>query len=612
MSDGGEVSVTFTSKEQAALWNSVVKLATGMRQVGGEVEGTTKKFAESESSLRRYAERLKDINATPLERLNATLERIGAASKFMDANTKERAIAAAQREYNEELAKSDEGLRQFAEHLKNTQTTPLERLRATQERITQAVAKQMLTEEQARTARSKAIEQYRAEMGGAERQQSRMIAGAVAGGQMIAEAYSAAANRVRQVFAGMAEENRRALSVQEEAGRSIGSLAQIANSPAELQKLGNQARQLVASGVARNMPEAVNTIFAANSAGAMGDLPNLQKLAAPGIIGNVPEFIRAAAALRASLGEGAGSVSDVIAKSFAAAAPTTTTGEALVIGASRAGSQAQTLGIDASSLLAATGILATARGSAEEGGTRMAALLRGLEDDAELRGKSLSEMIRAVQERGLQPEELTKQLSAEGADAFRILASNLAQLDKTIAETNAVNTQRMIDEKAAMARSDPSIAVDLIQRRNKAQADLSREAEGRVVALQEAVIEQGVTERRRGLRGGLGGFLPFLPEQAQNEISAMTFGNFMRNVFANAPGSQLPNAIAASGRTDPELRNAMIAALAERDTARQRELEALRTATENLTRAAESMSSPAPLRQDWSGPARREAAVPAE
>lgn len=612
MSDGGEVSVTFTSKEQAALWNSVVKLATGMRQVGGEVEGTTKKFAESESSLRRYAERLKDINATPLERLNATLERIGAASKFMDANTKERAIAAAQREYNEELAKSDEGLRQFAEHLKNTQTTPLERLRATQERITQAVAKQMLTEEQARTARSKAIEQYRAEMGGAERQQSRMIAGAVAGGQMIAEAYSAAANRVRQVFAGMAEENRRALSVQEEAGRSIGSLAQIANSPAELQKLGNQARQLVASGVARNMPEAVNTIFAANSAGAMGDLPNLQKLAAPGIIGNVPEFIRAAAALRASLGEGAGSVSDVIAKSFAAAAPTTTTGEALAIGASRAGSQAQTLGIDASSLLAATGILATARGSAEEGGTRMAALLRGLEDDAELRGKSLSEMIRAVQERGLQPEELTKQLSAEGADAFRILASNLAQLDKTIAETNAVNTQRMIDEKAAMARSDPSIAVDLIQRRNKAQADLSREAEGRVVALQEAVIEQGVTERRRGLRGGLGGFLPFLPEQAQNEISAMTFGNFMRNVFANAPGSQLPNAIAASGRTDPELRNAMIAALAERDTARQRELEALRTATENLTRAAESMSSPAPLRQDWSGPARREAAVPAE
>jgi len=157
----------------------------------------------------------------------------------------------------------------------------------------------------------------------------------------------------------------------------------------------------------------------------------------------------------------------------------------------------------------------------------------------------------------------------------------------------------------------------MIARQVKASADMRREREGRVLALQEAAIEQGVDERRAvggsGLVSravGLGGLLP---SRVSNELDAMAFGGIMRNVFAVAPGNRLAESMASSDRTQPGLRDALAQAIAERDAERERFAASLKSASEKFERSAAAMervaNRQANIRPDLIGPARREAAA---
>jgi hypothetical protein len=606
MSNGGEVSVKFSSEGEQ------------------EVEGAV---ARVDASLKRFAAREIKLQTSDLDKLQAKLAKLDTALKAGLLTTEQHKFAVDTAEA-EAAGKSLEVLNReiktFADQQKRLDATPLDRLKQKQDLLTKAVEKGKLTQQEAGVAAKRHQDEYQRELDQTKNAQTQLTAGAVAGGVLIAEAWGKALGAVQRIASAMREENARALNVQQEVGRSLGSLAQLTSDPKELDRLSNMARDLTRTGAAPNIGAAVDTIFAASSAGALGDIENIRQLAEPGIVGNVPEFIRSAAALRAAMGEEqTGTTSDVIGKAFAAAAPTTTTAEQLIVGAARAGSSAKTQGIGVDELLAGTGILATARGSAEEGGTRMASLLRGMEDDKEIRGKSLAESIGIIQARNLPPEELTKQLTAEGADAFRILATNLDQLKKVTQETATQVTKVTIAERNRAAMEVPAIRADVIARQAKATADMQREAEGRVIALQEAGIEQGVTERRAvgsgGLVGkavGLGGILP---DRVSNELDAMAFGGFMRNIFATAPGNRLAESMAESERTDPRLREALTEAIAERDRERAEFASQMREASErferasqNIERASQQRGQMPAVRPNWSTRAQQEAAVPTE
>jgi hypothetical protein len=240
-----------------------------------------------------------------------------------------------------------------------------------------------------------------------------------------------------------------------------------------------------------------------------------------------------------------------------------------------------------------------------------------MEDDTALQGKSLVERIEDIQSRNLAAPELTKQLTAEGADAFRILANSLEDLRATAKATAEQVTEETFARKRAIAIGEGAVNADMLARQAKARGDMARESEGRVVALQEAAIEEGVTQRRAvggsGLVGkavGLGGLLP---ERVSNELDAAAFGGFMRNIFATAPGNKLAESMADSDRTPTGIREALTAAIAERDAERERFAAALKSASEKFERSAAAMervaNRQANIRPDLIGPARREAAA---
>jgi len=616
-----EVSVRFTSKEEAQLWQSFVKLTSGLNKTRSELEETVTSSAKLDASLARFASREIKLNATPFEQFAEKAKQLDEALEagLLTREQHARATESATKKLAEAMGEADEELKSFAEGIRSLNATPLDRLREKNEQLAKAVKAGHLTEVEASKAAKRHQDEYQRELDQTKSKQQQLGAGAVAAGSMIASAWQTALAQVSRIATVMRAENDRALGVQQASGKSLGSLAQIAESPEEMTQLSGLARGLVASGAAPDMSVAVNTVFDAKSSGSIGDLEQLRQLSEPGVIGNLSEVIKSAASLRAAMGaESAGSISDLMGKAFAAAGPSTASAEGVLIGAARAGSQAKSEGVSVDELLAGTGIIATARGSAEEGGTRMAALLRGMEDDTALQGKSLVERIEDIQSRNLAAPELTKQLTAEGADAFRILANSLEDLRATAKATAEQVTEETFARKRAIAIGEGAVNVDMLARQAKARGDMARESEGRVVALQEAAIEEGVTQRRAiggsGLVGkavGLGGLLP---ERVSNELDAAAFGGFMRNIFATAPGNALAESMAGSDRTPTGIREALTAAIAERDAERARFAEQLNSAAQRFERASQSMERAAnrpapPARFDVVGPARRESAV---
>ena len=440
----------------------------------------------------------------------------------------------------------------------------------------------------------------------------------------------------------MQEEHRKALEVQQQAGGSLGMLAQISDSEQQMQELTALARDLVRTGAATDVGRGAQVVFDLANANALDQVGQLRQLAEPGVIRDLPQATTAANAVRSAMGSDVGSVTDIIAKSLKAAQFSSANAEQLAAGAARAGSEAAAKGMSVNELLAATGIIGDVRGSAEEGGTRLASLLRGMQDDQEVRGKSLLDSVRAIRARNLPPEELTKQLTADGADAFRILATNLQKLDDVTRATAEQVTAVTVAEKRRIALSEQSVRADMVARQQAGQVAMMREAEGRVVQLTQAAIESGAMERRTGARSGIvsniaaaaGAVDQAVPAwvaalgpagaavkapawllskfrgESGRELDAMAFSQMM-GVATSVPGTAMPQAVANSDRTNSDVRQALQLAIEERERERQQFNEMFRRSAETMAKAAASMERAADKagRADRINPARREAAA---
>lgn len=123
-----------------------------------------------DASLMRFAERIKELNATPLETLTRETERLDAALKqnLLTAEQHGRAVAAAQEQYKKATAPAetpvDASLVRFADRVKELNATPLELLTRETERLDSALKQNLLTAEQHGRAVAAAQTRYQEEL----------------------------------------------------------------------------------------------------------------------------------------------------------------------------------------------------------------------------------------------------------------------------------------------------------------------------------------------------------------------------------------------------------------------------------------------------------------
>lgn len=153
-----EVSVKFTA-EDAALWKALQRVVGASQKVGESIEGAGTKGRAATAEMERFAKRLTEINSTPAERYERAVERMSQAigvagftqEMFNKAVEREKQVldqatasAAAQ---PPEVARANEELRRFAARTKELNATPIEKYKATVERMSQAIGVAGFTQE---------------------------------------------------------------------------------------------------------------------------------------------------------------------------------------------------------------------------------------------------------------------------------------------------------------------------------------------------------------------------------------------------------------------------------------------------------------------------------
>jgi len=191
-----------------------------------------------------------------------------------------------------------------------------------------------------------------------------------------------------------------------EAAADIAPLAQVAESPAHMTKLVQEARDIHARGTTATLGEAARLLLAFERARISQDdrklLVDLQ--------GIVPDVGRLAAVLRtyveaAGGEERAGTIHEVLEKGFAAAKMSGQPVTDILAAAGRAQSMGRAAGWSPDEVLAATTTLARRTGSAEEAGDQIEAFAYFVIGRPQLQGLSPSQAIEKI-EKEVPPERL--------------------------------------------------------------------------------------------------------------------------------------------------------------------------------------------------------------
>lgn len=732
MSDG-EISIRFASEEDAQLWDAFVKVQKQARAAGTSLDTTNAAAGRVDASLRRFAERAKDLNATPLEALSRETNKLDAALKgnLLTQDQHSRAVAAAHGKYqeqlrqtyaaqeklnqqqggplpsarpaadpaaraigdkltqdnatpleryhqrllrvrqayaattvsavtfqresakaledlNRELAKThdttseaDRDLRKFAATVKQVETTPLERYNQQLAKIDQAVKKNLLTTREAQAAAKRAADEYQAEAGQSERAARKvgLAARESAGGAQAAfgnmkvgvlAAWGAVGATVTKILGDIRAEAEKAGQSLSGQAASGGTLAQLANSPEELQELRRAAKKVRAGGGAASMDEANRFVFSMKSAGAMDEIDTFTKAKNLGVMQQPEEMIKYAAAVRTSFGaQQAGSFQDVVNRSLVAAGSSPEEASQVLKGTARAGVAAQQQGASVDETMALVSVMSRATGSAEEAGSKVAALMRGLakyepEKDAHgqlkagkpldetFRGQSISDVLKNEKLAALSPADLQKLLgSDEAVQTLGVARENAAELRALTAGTRRGREEDLLGNKMAAVESDPALAAAAKLTRVQGAVEVKSEARG-TRALQAEAAQASLVQTMRDT-----------PDESRSHRAAQFMVSPIGAVINKLQGNGEVRAAAASiGATASRYVGgdaafmSLIAKLTGASEATDRSARAQADAAESLQRSArrleQSLSADRPPVTDWSRAARAEAALAPE
>lgn len=372
-----------------------------------------------------------------------------------------------------------------AEQIRRIDATPIERLKMRLDELRDAQKRVGMSQQDFETLSKKAHDQYQLEVRQSVAETERlkreafetaqrsgssfgeMGMGAMAAWTAVGATVISVLNQVRQA----SEEAGQALK---SAAPSRGTLAQLAlDDPEKYKELTAQAESLRARGVVRSLEEANQFVFAMQSAGAGDEIETFARAKRVGLMQDPSSMIASAAGIRESFGQAGGSFQDLINRSLVASASSPAKAEELLRGAGKAGVAARQQGITVDELLAATSIMATAKGSADEGGSRLNALLMALavtepKLDARgrvakdspiqqtLRGRSLADIGSDEAIRAMSPVQLQKLLgSREAVEGLGIVIEQVSKLKELTPRVAQGVQENKLERGIAIVENDP-------------------------------------------------------------------------------------------------------------------------------------------------------------
>lgn len=293
---------------------------------------------------------------------------------------------------------------------------------------------------------------------------------------------SKAVGAVVAVMKHMAEEKEKAAQRDSLARAGLGSLSQLSGGdPAKFQALVAEARGMVGSAVP-DENAAGELLFRLVGAGLnKEDRAFAAGLKAAGTLQNVGGGAEAYSAMKTSLGlKEVGTFREFMSKGLEAAGPAPGSFEQLPIAAAAAGGKARALGISDEFLLAATTILGMSKGSIEEGGTQLDALLRATEKSGVkgikgIGGVGLIELLSKLPESqqgygGVLGER------DEAVTALRTLRLNLPELRALEAKTIAAQSGDLAGRAAGLPGTDPQLAAAMGEAQATGQLNVAKSA----------------------------------------------------------------------------------------------------------------------------------------
>jgi len=285
-----------------------------------------------------------------------------------------------------------------------------------------------------------------------------------------------------------------------ESRRGVGSLAQLARSPEEMQALHAAAKQTFAEGGADTEDEAARTVFAIKSAGGMKHRKMFSQLKATGLVETPDLMARGAATMQASMGKAeTGDMRALVSKAFGASQFSPSSAEELLEAASRSGTAAAAMGFSDEELLAAAPVVATAKGGAEMGGTYLAQMMRTLKEKNEFKGMTLKQSVQAIKAKGMTPEQTKKWFGrSQGQEAYELLAANMPMYDKALSEVNTAQATDRVGIQLGLSKAIPSLDAANTAQRAQANRELSEEGLGTSHNLANAVLDNQVARMRKG------------------------------------------------------------------------------------------------------------------
>ena len=442
--------------------------ASSLKQLTDEEKRAAAEAVKAAAETEKFAESVKKITSTHVDRLNEKLSRLQAALKAGHIDQKQ--FDSAKGQFQTDFAR---------------------------ESISGAVrAHSVLRSENKKTGDSaKALGIINTQTWAS------MVTAVSTASQTIGSVARATFQQVKQALQDIRQEADNAARNMGESLKSQGSLAQLGATPEENKRLTQMADAAFLTGSVESRLQGADLVKSLSNANKLNELPLFGRMQRTGLVGDAGKFAGMLNTIQTSMGADAGNSEQLASMVVQAGTKSYDDVNALVAGAAKAGAAAKGAGGKTSELLAGTAILSQALGGSDLGGERMKAFYESIERNPRLRGETLADTLENIQKRtGGRTDKAAKMLgSSEAMGAFQVLYQNRADLSQQIGDIETARDKNYALKKMDWLESDPARQAEIHRRASAARADMEKERTlGQPAALAQAAIDQEAANARLG------------------------------------------------------------------------------------------------------------------
>jgi uncharacterized protein YecA (UPF0149 family) len=452
------------------------------------------------ANLGRFAAKIREQIKTPLQESaeEADLLAVALANGLLTGEQHAAAMAKNMERLAAATDTTDKELTSFADRVKALNATPLDRLKEKQDKLTAAVKQGSLTETQAAQAAKRHQDEYQKELDQSAAKQKQLGVGGVAWGVLMGNVYTGLGSQVGKLFSTMAEEQAKLVEGVKAAGDAMGQLSQLgADTPA----LVSQVEGMMTRGEVKTFEEGKSAVFKMQSVGAQGAAPMLGKLAGAGVVRDVSEAVDMAERLRFTLGD-IGHL-DVLGKAMVTSKASSVGLEQVVNASSKAGVRGKQLGLSADDVLSAAAVMASAKGEQTGGErleqflgamakdeTNIGKTIPQMVAETKALGLSVKDLETKLGEKG-------------AAEALDILSAKMGMLEAGIAASKAADGMTTLQAAVDDARKNIDVQLAQSARGKAADAAMAGKGVGRIGVAHEIMFNEEAARIRKEQSGGM-------------------------------------------------------------------------------------------------------------